>query len=1267
MPLRTGVKSVSRTVLSCAVIVGFLAVPVTGNPLASASQRVDVGEESATITLSDRQLMTPVVSASYKASQRALWFAPSLGRIFTPTTLTGDQSRFEKLLAYDQDTFQQVDTLPLSSTNSIWGGGQDQLASTGQPHTMVVDEDGERLFAFAASIRNLVTAGDSWAREYAAGKACIWANASTTLSKYPCTTGVHVIDARSLDLLKTMPIGQLRADAITLSPVPRAISYEPANEAGAKGKLLVLVEEHLAEMNTTLPQLRPRGLSFNLTYLLQFDPETGGRDWALRLESCHAPREKASSDDTWSRRPHPAAVFRSEDPSNPGIWVGCHSGTTNVGTAVWVPLDGQGAPTGVVEAPGLSGVFVVPERPAADQSAMPGAESADFHGVRGPEVYIGSELVAEILADPQGSRMAMRTLLRSGQEVWTIFDGEEREFVGRVGIGEFPNVEDAVAGIDPNTGRLYVSHGGPTGGLFVADIRRTPLPQAIRFAHFADVHPTTDSFKHYALSILPAKGDDPTRIFVPDHTTDGVRFRILEDRLPISRNAEAGENVRRSLDLSEVQDVTASNFDAAARGFGARMILQTGVESAARVGVVDPVGLARGSHAGIKAIVDAQNATKGLLPGPEQCTPENRDVVAGFVGPTGPVIVDGNGSRGSAVPLAIDGRTYDDLDAPATRCTFLEWDDVWGKALFGRPPVDEPRIASQADQTPVECTSTDGESADSTGDTGFEPSGARINCRDEDMRGYAYFQALTVADLSVAQSLSSFRIYRDPGRGIVSRVESVARGIEIPGVLKIDTVRGTAESWASGRRQPVADEDQDAGYRANCDLERSAGTCFQSHLFGVWTPGWSCGPCGDEQAFSTGVTAALGVNGRVRLRKPDPSLARGSEDGYLAAVQKSDAERFADLTLNNDQLQTTVPVLEIVRYTSPYRWTDTLSYEDRAGRQIYQFAGVEVSSSYSIQCLLVYDEESNTCAAEQEPPGSLTIELTDVDGSPLAGGAFEIRLDSDHDGIVGLADELVPDGACVTTEDGIGSCNFTALAPGDYVVTQVVAPPGYAPASEPYAVELVSGEARTVTFANASNAATVAVSATDEHGEPLEGATFAVYADPDADGAIAPDAQPAATCQTGPDGTCAMTVPLGTYVLAQMAAHNGLDIIQPLSFALTAGGQTAAVAVVNYPLDASTVAAAIPVTYQPPDIALLPRLHAVPLPTAGIPQVDEPQNARRFDPGGTVVQIVRTPGDVLRLLTRDPQAAAAFAATLLLFVLAAGAMRRRRMLEQLTR
>jgi hypothetical protein len=137
-----------------------------------------------------------------------------------------------------------------------------------------------------------------------------------------------------------------------------------------------------------------------------------------------------------------------------------------------------------------------------------------------------------------------------------------------------------------------------------------------------------------------------------------------------------------------------------------------------------------------------------------------------------------------------------------------------------------------------------------------------------------------------------------------------------------------------------------------------------------------------------------------------------------------------------------------------------------------------------------------------------------------------------------------------------------------------------------------------------------------------------------------------------------MRVPAGSYVLTQTSAPAGLAPMDPVAFRLASGGQTATVAVVNEP-------AALPA--PPPRAATVRMTDAG---AAGAPPVETaapytpPAPARVAAPvtaplGGTIVRIVRAPGDTLRLLARSLIEAAAWIASIALLLAAFGAVRRR--------
>jgi hypothetical protein len=1220
---------------------GFPALASTGSDQASSN----------TIRLVEGRVDAPNVEDAGHTSSMWVWSAGRRAyRLTHPTS--GRSSPFQGLASVDLDTGEVVEEGSFPTWGPAWvshpSSGTGREFTRGMPNTGAVDEVNGRLFV-AHQMQSPIYSS-SGAVSFAAGRGCVGVGGGTTRSD--CLAGYHVIDGRTLEVVRTLPLTTVRADDVAVITIPRMTTYLEARPDGGGDKLLAMVTEEVVDQNQGMSRWAS---SFELerVLLVQWDVASGRQEWTLVLSDCRSTREGSMDHSLLRERPNPAAIFST--PTGDALWVGCHVDTAFSGGMVRVPLDADGVPADAI-------------RVADPPDASGGPPAPPTFELTPAEVYRGPEGAIEFWADPPSERVLIRSIKSNPDgEAWTVFDGKLRQYLGSIGTGRNKEASGSV-GIDATEGRFYVLQ---PEGLYVADIRRTPLQQALFFPEIASSEfrePDGQAPVHQGWPLVIDTGSKraPRRVLYP---VDFTHYRILEDFLPLSVEPPQVTG-RRTLDLGEAPAVTMAAFDGAARGYGARLLLIAGAEAMTRWRAFDVVGVARNGYENARTNPPLEVSKMGLgEPQKDRCADENREIVLAWNGQKGPAVADASGARGSSVPVVVDGTTVADLKNPVSRCTAKEWDAIWARALFGRAPVGEP--AAPADLLPaeVECVEGEGEqearpTAKRTGDAS-SPFFASVQCESGAVQGFSYARGGT-PELHVAEALSSFRIYRDPGRGIVSRVESIARGVQIAGVVSIEVVRGVAESWANGRSQPVSAGDREAGYDANCDLDRTAGTCFRRNVFGVRSAVYSCGPCGDEEAFMKGMNSIMRGDGRWRFGQPDEALTAGSEDGFTAAVVKKQADRFADLTFNQDTVQTVVPTLEFVRYAPPARHQPNFDGGPTQGRQIYQFAGVEVSSSYSIQCLLEYDAATNTCAAAKEAPGSLALELTTPDGKPLAGGAFELRADTNGDGVVGLVDKLVPEGACVTADDGVGTCRWESLAPGKYVVTQIAAPPGHSVVNEPYPVELVSGEARTVTFTNVSNISTIDVSVADEHDKPLAGAKFAVYDDPDADGKVAPDAKPAAQCETGPDGGCTMLVPVGSYVLVQVAAPDGLEPIEPVAFALTSGGETAAVTVVNYPPDVvAPPPAAGHVDYLPPAPPPPPQLHAVPLPVAGIPMDDEPEIAGP-GLGGTIVRVAQAPGDVLRLLARDPVQAAAFAATLLLLTLAWAGVQRRRQLTMLT-
>ena len=1180
-----------------------------------------------------------------------------------------------ELVAYDLDSREEVarsliePTLDVGSA-AIYGGGHSHMGAV-DPHT-------GRVFLPYQSTAVEINSVNAQTPGQIAGPLAQGSETCTpggTPSR--CTAGILVIDGTSLATVRRIPLRSISVDGGALRPSVRTMAWAPAGPSGP-GKLYLVVDETVHVPLTGDHSVPGKG--GNLAYLIQIDPETGRQDWAVRLDSCRYSRDKSNDAADTMHRPRPYAVFRGSEPGDPAIWVACHTGS-GLGGVVRVPLDAAGNPSS------LPFQVVQPDPATTAPEDVSPAEAVSTRG--GQEVYPGPDGAVEMLADPVSERFAMRVIAGDPEaEVWWLFDARKRTYVGTVGIGPLSGGTMAsVSALDMERGRLYVfvpPYPGVKGGMYIADIRRTPLPQALVFPELASLHESftvtpsgdvSDSGHTVAMSVDPGDEDRPARVYWRhgDHTV----WRVIEDTVPVSADSQVESFGGRTLDLDEVEGVTSTAYDAAARGYGARMLLVAGAEAAGRVGPVDPTVYYGADDAtgpitqGVPAATPVHELVQTRAKNP--CAEADRELVLAAVGGGNPAVVDMTGGRGSAKPLAFDSTLAADMEGPYSRCGPYDWQETFSLGLIGKPPADEPTVSSDLlfGKNEASCLSSNEAPQDQTdgglmtgalGDPVATPLAASVECSPDEVSGWSQARLTQLGDFAMTSAYASFRLYRDPGRGIVARIESVARGVGLQGAFKIDSIRSVAESWANGRKQPVPAADRDPDYNANCDAERTAGTCFKRHLFGVWTPGYQCGPCGDERRLEAVLTKAMGAQGKVALRAPDPVAARGAENGFAAAISKPDHERFSDLVLNNDLLQTVVPGLEIVRYAPPGQQLPGTGA--RRARQIYQFAGVEASTSYGISCQLIYDEATNTCAGEKQEPGAIQVSLSDPDGKALAGGAFEVRADVDADGVLGLKDTLLPDGACVTTDDGVGTCKFESLQPGSYLVNQVAAPPGYAKSAEPFVVELASGEQRTVAFTNVSNLSTVDLKATDENGAPVSGAVFAAYPDPDSDGKVAPDAKPAAECTTGADGACSMKVPAGSYVLVQTSAPAGLEGIEPVAFTFASGGQVAAVTVVNYPPEqpAAPEAPASPVVDYTPPVDYSPPVESVtdyaPVDT-GTDVVAEPEPPVLAQVGDTITQVIRAPGDALRLLARDPKEAVAWTAALALFCLAVMAIRRR--------
>jgi uncharacterized surface anchored protein len=220
-----------------------------------------------------------------------------------------------------------------------------------------------------------------------------------------------------------------------------------------------------------------------------------------------------------------------------------------------------------------------------------------------------------------------------------------------------------------------------------------------------------------------------------------------------------------------------------------------------------------------------------------------------------------------------------------------------------------------------------------------------------------------------------------------------------------------------------------------------------------------------------------------------------------------------------------------------YYWVET------AAPTGYQLSGSGVFGPVVVDAANAGTAIAATVVADAQQLSTLTAKKTDPTGNPLGGATFEL-----HTGSAGGA--LA--GSC-TTAGATGTCSVSNLPFGSYVWVEIKAPTGYqlpSPASfGPVVVDASNaGTAIAATAVqDAPQLSTLTVKKTDPSGDPLAGATFALWQESNGVPGLQPGA-PAdtrvASCTTsGAGGSCAITgLPFGTYYWVETAAPTGYQL-----------------------------------------------------------------------------------------------------------------------------
>ena len=373
------------------------------------------------------------------------------------------------------------------------------------------------------------------------------------------------------------------------------------------------------------------------------------------------------------------------------------------------------------------------------------------------------------------------------------------------------------------------------------------------------------------------------------------------------------------------------------------------------------------------------------------------------------------------------------------------------------------------------------------------------------------------------------------GRDVVSRAVAVARHVNIAGAILIDEIRTVAEARASG--VPGSAKSTLDVFISKAEVRDSQGKTV-----------YSCGPDslgGGRECDPAALAASINKTYPARIQAIPPSRVTGvtaaSPGGAQALVLEDEYRYWSDRNVMHDTLHE-VPGLQVVVYHD----------RDDTSREVLQLANVRVEARREVE--------------RASDPGALELHLVDGSDQPLAGGEFEVYLDSNGDGSIGAGEPATAGSPCRTGADGIGSCRFPSLPAGSYVIRQNTAPLGHSIPDEveEFTVDVASRRLTSVTVTNLRASAAVEIVLTDEvKGKPLPGATFVLFAD-NGDGARTASDERLIDCVTDPQGFCGFNdVPLGSYVLTEESAPSGYQPAADIPFTLETPGQVARIGVVN--------------------------------------------------------------------------------------------------------
>jgi Prealbumin-like fold domain len=243
-----------------------------------------------------------------------------------------------------------------------------------------------------------------------------------------------------------------------------------------------------------------------------------------------------------------------------------------------------------------------------------------------------------------------------------------------------------------------------------------------------------------------------------------------------------------------------------------------------------------------------------------------------------------------------------------------------------------------------------------------------------------------------------------------------------------------------------------------------------------------------------------------------------------------------------------------VAENTPSGWTlDTASCTGATGsngtKSGSTISGIDPSPDDNITCTF-----HNTLQK-----GNINVTKSGSDSGAQTGAVFTLYSPA------GVDANNVPTGSSVGTCTVVasGQCgsnpSFSNLLPGNYTLDETTVPAGYTkPATLPALVAVTSGSTTSVSFTDAANPGSAAISKLDDAGDPVVGAVFTVYSPAGVNANNVPTGNASGTCTTGATGSCTISsLASGSYTIDEVPPSGyAKDATFPKTISITNGNTT---------------------------------------------------------------------------------------------------------------